>query len=157
MTAMQGNELKSLRRLAGMTQAALAEKIGMARETIGAMERDQAPIELRTELAIRFVTMSGQAANRPLDVLASHAADLAQSVLDGDPLDDDDVAQCQSLMTEWLDRRGTVVGYYLLMALNSAIGYLNHASPNAREGGEREVRQFAAAWDGLRSSLIVAE
>ena len=52
---MQGSELKALRKQAGLSQAELASAIGMARETIGLMERDAAPIEKRTELAVRYV------------------------------------------------------------------------------------------------------
>ncbi|RYF17853.1 MAG: helix-turn-helix domain-containing protein [Oxalobacteraceae bacterium] len=54
---MQGEEMKALRTRAGLSQAGLGEAIGMARETIGAMERGAAPIEKRTELAVRYVTM----------------------------------------------------------------------------------------------------
>jgi len=38
-----------------MSQAELAEAIGMSRVTIGLMERGEAPIEKRTELAVRYV------------------------------------------------------------------------------------------------------
>lgn len=52
---MQGEELKALREAAGMSQAELADEIGMSRESIGKMERGQAPIEKRTELAAQYV------------------------------------------------------------------------------------------------------
>lgn len=52
---MRGSDLRAMRRDAGMTQAELADAIGMTRETVGLMERDQAPIEKRTELAVRYV------------------------------------------------------------------------------------------------------
>ncbi|MEA1083198.1 helix-turn-helix transcriptional regulator [Sphingomonas sp. CD22] len=52
---MQGEEMKALRTRAGLSQAELGEAIGMARETIGAMERGTHGIELRTELAVRYV------------------------------------------------------------------------------------------------------
>lgn len=78
---MQADELKALRKAAGLSQADLGEAIGMARETIGAMERGAAPIEKRTELAVRYVTMrlpaaaanddkDGAAADRVLASLA---------------------------------------------------------------------------------------
>jgi DNA-binding XRE family transcriptional regulator len=53
--AMQGEDMKALRVAAGLSQAELGEAIGMARETIGAMERGTHGIELRTELAVRYV------------------------------------------------------------------------------------------------------
>jgi DNA-binding XRE family transcriptional regulator len=52
---MQPEEVKALRMEAGLSQAELAELIGMSRVTVGLMERGAAPIERRTELAIRYV------------------------------------------------------------------------------------------------------
>jgi DNA-binding XRE family transcriptional regulator len=52
---MQPDELKVLRKVAGWTQDELAEAIGVSRVLIGQMERGQAPIERRTELAVRYV------------------------------------------------------------------------------------------------------
>lgn len=52
---MQGFELKALRKAAGMTQAELADAIGMTGTSIGLMERGAAAIEKRTELAVRYV------------------------------------------------------------------------------------------------------
>ena len=52
---MQPEGLKALRMEAGLSQAELAEAIGMSRVTVGLMERGEAPIEKRTELAVRYV------------------------------------------------------------------------------------------------------
>jgi len=52
---MQPEGLKALRMQAGLSQAELAELIGMSRVTVGLMERGEAPIEKRTELAVRYV------------------------------------------------------------------------------------------------------
>lgn len=60
MPTMTGEQLQALRKAAKMSQAELAEAIGMARETIGQMERGQAPIERRTALAVRHVCEDGQ-------------------------------------------------------------------------------------------------
>jgi len=63
MATMQGDELKALRKAAGLTGAALAEAIGMSRKSIVEMEGGKAPIELRTELAVRYVVeRAGKAA-----------------------------------------------------------------------------------------------
>lgn len=53
---MQGEEMKALRKGAGMTQDDLAEAIGMTKTYIGLMERGAKPIEKRTAIAIRCVT-----------------------------------------------------------------------------------------------------
>ena len=52
---MQPEGLKALRMQAGLSQAELAELIGMSRVKVGLMERGEAPIEKRTELAVRYV------------------------------------------------------------------------------------------------------
>ncbi|OJU22718.1 MAG: hypothetical protein BGN95_03890 [Sphingomonas sp. 66-10] len=52
---MQGNDLRALRKSAKLTQGALADAIGMSRKTVNEMELDKAPIEKRTELAVRYV------------------------------------------------------------------------------------------------------
>lgn len=53
---MTGEDLKRIRQSICMTQMEMGFAIGMARETIGDMERGVAPIEKRTELAVYFVT-----------------------------------------------------------------------------------------------------
>ncbi|MGZ8285368.1 MAG: helix-turn-helix domain-containing protein [Allosphingosinicella sp.] len=49
---MQGSELKELRRQAGWTQARMAEALGVSPNYLAQMERDEKPIERRTELQI---------------------------------------------------------------------------------------------------------
>lgn len=58
---MQGPEMKAARVAAGMTQAALADAIGMSRKAITEMETGKAAIEKRTALAVRYVTEHGPA------------------------------------------------------------------------------------------------
>jgi DNA-binding XRE family transcriptional regulator len=45
---MQGEDIKRLRKSAGLSQAGMGDLLGMSRETVGAMERGTAPIEKRT-------------------------------------------------------------------------------------------------------------
>lgn len=47
--------LKDLRTLAGASQAKVAEAVGLSRETVNQMEGGRAPVEKRTELAIRHL------------------------------------------------------------------------------------------------------
>jgi transcriptional regulator with XRE-family HTH domain len=49
---MKGGELKALRQQAGMTQARAAEALGVSANFLAMMERDERPIERRTEQAI---------------------------------------------------------------------------------------------------------
>jgi DNA-binding XRE family transcriptional regulator len=62
---MDGCEMKALRKAASLSQAELADAIGMCRETIGLMERGAAPIEKRTELDVKFVAREEGMRNDP--------------------------------------------------------------------------------------------
>ena len=63
MARMTPDELRALRKEAGLTQAALAEAIGLSRPTIVLMEGGRMPVERRTELAVRYVVvMAGRSA-----------------------------------------------------------------------------------------------
>lgn len=54
---MQADELKAARKLMGLTQAELAEAIGMTATSIGLMERGAAPIEKRTAMAVLYLVL----------------------------------------------------------------------------------------------------
>lgn len=56
---MQGSELRTIRQKNRWTQAQLAKMIDMRRETVSLMEQDKAPIELRTELSVRYLDLIG--------------------------------------------------------------------------------------------------
>lgn len=48
-------ELKQARQKLGLTQQALAEKLDMTSRAIGGMERGEFPIEVRTDLAVKYL------------------------------------------------------------------------------------------------------
>jgi transcriptional regulator with XRE-family HTH domain len=52
---MQGSELKDARKALGMTQAELANALGLSNAFIGMMERGEKAVEKRTELAVRYL------------------------------------------------------------------------------------------------------
>jgi transcriptional regulator with XRE-family HTH domain len=52
---MNGFELRGLRLSKQMTQAELGEALGLTGQYVGLMERGAKPIELRTELAARYL------------------------------------------------------------------------------------------------------
>lgn len=49
---MIGEELKEARRKLGLSQHGLGDELGMSRVMIGLMEREEKPIEPRTEMAV---------------------------------------------------------------------------------------------------------
>jgi transcriptional regulator with XRE-family HTH domain len=52
---MHGAELKAIRKALGWNQQQLADALDMSRVYVGQMERDQKPIERRTELSLRWL------------------------------------------------------------------------------------------------------
>ncbi len=58
---MQGSEMKDARRVLGLTQDKFAEALGMSRKAINQMEVGKASIDLRTDLATRYLlTVAGK-------------------------------------------------------------------------------------------------
>jgi transcriptional regulator with XRE-family HTH domain len=58
---MQGAEFKAIREALGMTQAGLAEALGISRVFVGLMERGERPVEKRTALAMFYLARAGEA------------------------------------------------------------------------------------------------
>ena len=134
-----------------MSQADLAAAIGMARETVGAMERGQAPIELRTDLAIRFVTMPLAFGNRTTEVIAGQALDLATTLVENGKTDDDDLRQAQTLGLEWLNAGGSDIGHQLLIALQIQVNMLENGWYNVAlmDHAKAELALFIKAWKAI--------
>lgn len=57
---MTPENLKRVRKLLNLSQAALADRLGMERKSISRMESGIQPIELRTELSMRWLAWSEQ-------------------------------------------------------------------------------------------------
>ena len=55
---MVGRELRRLRERLGLTQAELAKAIGMQKNSVARMERDERPIVKTTELAVRYLLVT---------------------------------------------------------------------------------------------------
>ena len=59
---MTGNEMRTVRRAAGLTQSALAEHVGLSRKSINEAEAlGDGFVERRTELAVRALTLTAAA------------------------------------------------------------------------------------------------
>jgi transcriptional regulator with XRE-family HTH domain len=55
---MKGAEVKRARKRLRMSQAELAEAIGMQRNSIARMERDAQPVMRTTELALKYLLLT---------------------------------------------------------------------------------------------------
>jgi transcriptional regulator with XRE-family HTH domain len=87
---MQGEELRSLRKQMNLRQTGLAEALNLTPQFVGMMERGAAPIEPRTEMAVRYLVEHPEA--RPdvadEDVRSYGMMELAQKLLDAGKLTD---------------------------------------------------------------------
>jgi transcriptional regulator with XRE-family HTH domain len=54
---MQGDELKALRKRAGLTQAELGDALDLTGAYVGEMERGEKKIERRTEMAVKYLAL----------------------------------------------------------------------------------------------------
>lgn len=59
---MQPEELKAIRKALGMKQDAFAEALGLSVNFVSLMEGGKKPIERRTELAVRYLALTGAGA-----------------------------------------------------------------------------------------------
>lgn len=148
---MQPDELKTARKGAGMSQAQLAEAIGMARETIGAMERGAAPIELRTALAVRFVTDGNIVGLRDRAAIHRHVAELLTSAVQGRAVGQDEHEELAEAVQEWSQGQYGATGIYLIMAANhlllqmaSGLGSVMMNAPHLAELG-----RVQHAWNAI--------
>jgi len=55
---MQGSDLKGIRKTLGMSQAEFGDALGLTSKFVGMMERGDAAIEKRTELAARYLALA---------------------------------------------------------------------------------------------------
>ena len=86
---MQGSELKAIREALGWNQQQLADALDMSRVYVGQMERDQKPIERRTELAARWLGSQldrAEAEERAARALCRLDGHPEMATMDGQPL-----------------------------------------------------------------------
>jgi DNA-binding XRE family transcriptional regulator len=127
--ALSADELRTLRREAGMSQSELAEAIGMARETIGQMERGKASIEQRTALAVRYVTSGAGRRARSASTVLGDVADLLDRAVTRGRAYDDQMRRLARLEAEWAEVRGPEVAGPLFAITRGTLGMLRVATP----------------------------
>ncbi len=142
---MQGTELKAMRTSAGMSQAELGDAIGMSRETIGQMERGQAPIELRTALAVKQVTQDNFVGLRDVVTLHRHAAALFRDIHWKSRPSPDDRRELQAIRGDWSAAGGSLVGEGLLTTASHVVSQL--LEPGLADRAELSL--FIQAWAAI--------
>jgi DNA-binding XRE family transcriptional regulator len=145
---MQGEEIKARRKEAGMSQSELADAIGMARETIGQMERGTAPIELRTALAIRHVTEGNIVATRSAVDTHRHVATVLADIVKKGRIDPDDVQELKQAAVDWLPGGGGEIGDWLVTAAISIATKIRSNEPGSAifQANVAEFLKLQKAW-----------
>lgn len=149
---MTGEEMKVLRRKAGLSQAELGAAIGMTRESIGRMERTRHPVERRTELAVRYVAEVG-----PSKVPSR--AEIHEEVRS--VLDDAAVHATPSLerseklkiaLADWIAADGSDIGRQLLHRAQGVIGMINvtERSDPAWSATLRDLLELKREWAAVQ-------
>jgi transcriptional regulator with XRE-family HTH domain len=122
---MTGEEMKSIRVSAGLSQAELAAAIGMTRESIGRMERSGEAVERRTELAIRYIAEFGA---RPERTLAQTHESVARLLDDASVRASPSIERTEKLkqaLDDWTAAAGSDEGRQLLYRAQGVIGMIN--------------------------------
>ena len=150
---MTGDEIRLLRRKAGLSQAALGIAIGMSRESIGRMERGRDGVERRTELAVRYVAEVGTPEVRTREQIHEDV----RSVLDDAAVRaSPSIERTQKLkqaLAEWIAAEGSETGRRLLYRAQGVIGMINvtdqsHATWSSTM---RDLLELKREWTALRS------
>lgn len=62
---MQGSDARAIRKALGLTLKEMAQALGMSEKYVGMMERGEAPIERRTQLALLYLGRFPEDADNP--------------------------------------------------------------------------------------------
>lgn len=120
-TAERAGALVALRREAGMSQVELADAIGISHEMVDQMERGNAAIEKRTELAIMWITSQSKAPTRTRALIAHDVADLLDGAAEPGACNDEQRQRLNCLEDEWEVSGGPSVARALFVLTQQAL------------------------------------
>lgn len=149
---MTGEEMKVLRRRAGLSQAALGAAIGMTRESIGRMERTCDHVERRTELAVRYVAEVAPPKRRNrTEIHEEVRAVLDDAAVRAIP----SLERAQKLklaLADWIAADGSDLGRQLLHRAQGVIGMINvtNRSDPAWSATLRDLVELKREWAAVQ-------
>lgn len=108
---MDGSEAKTLRKLAGMSQAGFGMAIGLSRETIGRMERGSESIDRRSELAMRYIAEKGPVPLRSLHQIHEKVAVILDEAAVRGRVSYENVMVLRTLPLDWAICDGGALGH----------------------------------------------
>lgn len=152
---MNGDDARSLRRQAGMSQAEFATSIGLSRETIGRMERGSEDIDRRTELAMRYVAEKGPLKQRSLREIHQSVAGILDEAAVRGRISIDSTRRLRATTAEWAAAGGGAAGAALVLSAQGTVGTLSSLGENDpyRDRAFAELRQLKLAWRAVADEL----
>jgi len=152
---MNGEDVRVLRRLAGMTQIEFANAIGLSRETVGRMERGSEDIDRRTELAMRYVAEKGTLEPRSLREIHQTVADILDEAAVRGRVSIDSTRRLRTMNGEWAAIGGSAAGAALVLSAQGTVGMLSSMGDGDpyRNRAQAELRQLKLAWRAVADDL----
>lgn len=145
---MTGEDVRTLRRQAGLSQIEFAEAIGLSRETIGRMERGSEDIDRRTELAMRYVAEKGPLEPRTLREVHQNVAEILDEAAVRGRVSIDSSRRLRGIPSEWAAAGGSAAGTALVISAQGTVGMLSSMGDKDphRDRAFADLRQLKAAW-----------
>lgn len=152
---MKGQEVRTMRRHIGMSQAAFAEAIGVSRETVGRLERGADEVDRRTELAIRFVVEKGPLTVTSLQEIHQSLADILDEAATRGRTSVQSSRWLKNAAREWAEQGGGEVCLDLIRRAEATVGWLNAMGNDdpSRNRTFAELRQLKLAWRAVGNEL----
>jgi DNA-binding XRE family transcriptional regulator len=149
---MSGEEMRSLRLTVGLSQSALADAIGMSRQSIGRMERGSERVEKRTELAVRYVAEVGLPSEPTLGAIHDQVARVLDDAAVRAVPSIERTQKLKKALDDWLAAKGSDKGRHLLYRAQGVIGMINvtEARDPLWPATMRDLRQLKLEWAEIR-------
>jgi transcriptional regulator with XRE-family HTH domain len=149
---MSGDEMRSLRLNVGLSQSALAEAIGMSRQSIGRMERGSEKVERRTELALRYVVEVGLPAEPTLGAIHDRVARVLDDAAIRALPSIERTQKLKKALDDWIAAKGSDKGRQLLYRAQGVIGMINvtEARDPLWPATMRDLRLLKLEWAEIR-------
>ena len=152
---MIGEEVRTLRRRIGMSQAEFAEAIGISRETVGRLERGGEEIDRRTELAIRFVVEKGPEGEKSLRGIHENVTNILDEAAVRGRVSAKSRRSLKRAGTEWAEQGGSKVCLDLIRRAQATVGWLDAMGNDdpSRAGTFAELRRLKLAWQAVAEDI----
>lgn len=148
---MQPDELKAMRKQAGLSQGDLAAEVGLSQGFIGEMERGEKPIEKRTELAVRYLVEQRLGVRPSSDLVHEEIAGIFDDMIAEEKPDIMTRLALTKSKLQWIDAALPAIGLALLNEALEVSVILERPDDNDQlDQARRRIDLIKAAWELAR-------